>query len=102
MEGDESLLGYQVTQSILMPVVHVHVYGNCKQSHLLISLWHYLDWPDPETFEENLAVHGIDKTPLKFRLPDVSDVEIAGLEEVKEELVAFPPYMDIKDLLKPM
>ena len=74
----------------------------------LVTFWLYYlscgfpDWPDSETFEENLTVHGVDKIPLKFKLPDISDMEIVGVEEVKEEFVSFPPFADIKDLLKPM
>ena len=59
-------------------------------------------WPDADTFEENLTVHGIDKNPYKFKLPDLRDMEIVGLEEVKEEFMSFPPYADLAGLLKPM
>ena len=61
-----------------------------------------LEWPSPETFEENLTVHGVANTPLKFKLPNICDVDITGVEEVDEEFVTFPPYADLKGLLKPM
>lgn len=63
---------------------------------------HSSEWPDPEEFEENITVRGIDKGPLKFKLPNVSEIDIAGIEEVKEELISFPPFADLKNLLQPM
>lgn len=65
-------------------------------------LFHSIEWPDPELFEENTTVRGIDKGPLKFKMPIVSGVDIIGINEVKEELVSFPPFADLKDLLQPM
>ena len=65
-------------------------------------LFYSLEWPDPEIFEENITVQGIDKGTLKFKIPIVSELDIIGIEEVKEELISFPPFADLKDLLQPM
>ena len=64
------------------------------------ACYYSLDWPDPETFEENITVRGIDKGPLKFKLPNVSEIDIVGVEEEKEELISFPPFADLKGLLQ--
>ena len=35
-------------------------------------------------------------------MPTVSEVDTIGIEDVKEELMSFPPFADLKDLLQPM
>ena len=37
-----------------------------------------------------------------FKLPNVSEIDIAGYEEVNEEFVCFPPFADLKELLQPV
>lgn len=87
-----------------MYILHaINIYSRAIQycsSHAYYFIYS-IEWPDPELFKENITVRDIDKGPLKFKMPVVSDIDI-GIKKVKEELVSFPPFADLKDLLQPM